>query len=115
MYYLEFFLYFQDEANRYYSFPLKTLEISKDTPKLTKAGKSQLNMHKLIEHKMKQNSFSSRAFMVRYSKEEVQINEQVTFRSEIDVSRDYLSTEYRLGVNLFWGDVDHLRSQELKA
>lgn len=36
------------------------------------------------------------------------------FRSEVDATRDYLSTEFYLEVDLYWGDVDPSNAYEIK-
>ena len=50
--------------------------------------------------------------MIRYCEEEVEVNDVVLFRSEIDVEPDYLQTEYTLEVDLFFSDLSNLGGPE---
>lgn len=59
-----------------------------------------------------QACFLSKAFLIRYCEEEVEVNDVVLFRSEIDVEPDYLQTEYFLEVDLFFSDLSNLEGPE---
>jgi hypothetical protein len=48
------------------------------------------------EIKEENSTFCTKAFLVRYCEEEVEVNEIGHFRTEIDVEPDYLNTEFFL-------------------
>ena len=50
-------------------------------------------------------SYVSKAFLLRYCEEEIEIGETVMFRSELDVEPDYLMTEYFLETELYFSDL----------
>ena len=45
--------------------------------------------------------------MIRYCEEEVEINDIILFRSEIDVEPDYLNIEYFIEFELFFSNLDN--------
>jgi hypothetical protein len=47
----------------------------------------------------------SRAFLIRYCEEEVEIDETVMFRAEVDVEPDYLNTDFYLECGLYFSDL----------
>jgi hypothetical protein len=59
-----------------------------------------------------QSSFLSKAFLIRYCEEEVEVNDIVQFRSELDVEPEYLNTEYYLELDLFFSDLASLGGPE---
>ena len=50
-------------------------------------------------------SFVSKAFLLRYCEEEIEIGDTVMFRSELDVEPDYLMTDYFLESELYFSDL----------
>jgi len=54
--------------------------------------------HNLVPSEIKEenSTFCTKAFLVRYCEEEVEVNEIGHFRTEIDVEPDYLNTEFFL-------------------
>jgi hypothetical protein len=59
-----------------------------------------------------QQCFLSKAFLIRYCEEEVEINDLVMFRAEIDVEPEYLATEFQLECGLFFSDLSNLGGPE---
>lgn len=59
-----------------------------------------------------QACFMSKAFLIRYCEEEVEINDIALFRAEIDVEPGYLDTEFFLEVDLFFSDLSNLGGPE---
>ena len=55
-----------------------------------------------------QNTFSTKVFLIRYCEEEVDINDTVLFRAEIDVADKYLDSEFYLDFDLYFADVNSL-------
>ena len=53
-------------------------------------------------------SFTSRAFLIRYCEEEVEINDIGLFRAEIDVEPEYLNTDFHMEVELFFSDLSNM-------
>lgn len=55
-----------------------------------------------------QASFTSRAFLIRYCEEEVEISDIGLFRAEIDVEPEYLATDFYMDVELFFSDLSSM-------
>lgn len=55
-----------------------------------------------------QGAFTSRAFLIRYCEEEVEINDIGLFRAEIDVEPDYLNTDFYMDIELFFSDLSSM-------
>ena len=53
--------------------------------------------------------------MVWYSKEEIDLNDAIVFWTEVDAVRDYMSTQFYLDVDLYWGDIDPSNAAEIKS
>jgi hypothetical protein len=72
------------------------------------------DFHALLPAKIldEHSSFISKAFLIRYCEEEVEVNDIVQFRSELDVEPDYLSTEYFLEIDLYFSDLANLGGPE---
>ena len=60
--------------------------------KISKSKKHGPDHHNLMPAQIvdEQACFVSKAFLIRYCEEEVEVNDVVLFRSEIDVEPDYL-------------------------
>jgi len=54
----------------------------------------------------------SKAFLIRYCEEEVEVNDIVLFRAELDAEPDYLLTDFFLEVDLFFSDLSNLGGPE---
>lgn len=54
----------------------------------------------------------TKAFLIRYCEEEVEINDVIMFRAEVDVEPDYLTTEFYLESGLFFSDLNNLGGPE---
>ena len=59
-----------------------------------------------------QSCFLSKAFLIRYCEEEVEVNDIVVFRAELDVEPDYLNTVFYLDCDLFFSDLNNLGGPE---
>ena len=59
-----------------------------------------------------QGCFLSKAFLIRYCEEEVEVNDIALFRAELDVEPDYLHTEFFLEADLFFSDLSNLGGPE---
>ena len=58
-------------------------------------------------------SFFTRAFIIRYCDEEIEINDICCFRSEVDVTDDYLKTEFFVETELHFIDMSKLTTKTL--
>lgn len=47
-------------------------------------------------------------FLIRYCEEEVEINDIVLFRSEIDVEPEYLNKDFFLEIELHFSNLDNV-------
>ena len=54
------------------------------------------------------STFCSRAFLIRYCEEEVEINDIALFRAELDVEPGYMDTVFYLDFELFFSDLQPL-------
>ena len=52
--------------------------------------------------------FKTKAFLIRYCEEEVEINDVVLFRAELDIHPKYLQTEFLLDCELHFSDLSNL-------
>jgi hypothetical protein len=75
---------------------------------------SHIDHHNLIASQINedQSSFSSRAFLIRYCEEEVEISDIGVFRAEIDVEPDYLNTTFYMEMELFFSDLSSMGGPE---
>ena len=82
--------------------------------KTLKASKQGPDHHNLIPAQIidEQACFLSKAFLIRYCEEEVEVNDIVLFRAELDVEPDYLHTDFFLEVDLFFSDLSNLGGPE---
>ena len=69
-----------------------------------------IDHHNIIQSAIVEDlgSFTSRAFLIRYCEEEVEINDIGLFRAEIDVEPEYLNTNFYLEVELFFSDLSSM-------
>ena len=58
------------------------------------------------------DSYTTKSFLVRYCEEEVEIEETVLFRAEINVGGDYENTEFYLDFDLYFGDLASIGGAE---
>lgn len=60
------------------------------------SSSQQYDHHNLLASRIidSQCAFCSKTFLIRYCEEEVEINDIILFRAEIDVEEDYLNTEF---------------------
>lgn len=49
--------------------------------------------------------FTTKAFLIRYQEEEVELNDLILFRAEVDVREDYLETDFYLDADLYFCDM----------
>ena len=82
--------------------------------KTLRARKSGPDHHNLLPASIitDQACFMSKAFLIRYCEEEVEINDIAVFRAELDVEPGYLVTEFFLEVDLFFSDLSNLGGPE---
>ncbi len=52
--------------------------------------------------------FTTKSFLIRYCEEEVELNDVVLFRAEIDAQDDYLDREFYLDFELYFSDMSNL-------
>jgi hypothetical protein len=57
-------------------------------------------------------TFQSKTFLIRYCEEEVEINDIVLFRSEIEVEPDYLNHDFFLEIELHFSNLDVIGGSE---
>jgi hypothetical protein len=88
-----------------------TSKISEEKQKKMKAP-GHVDHHHLIPSQLnltdESSSFSSRAFLIRYCEEEVEISDIGLFRAEIDVEPDYLNTDFFIEFELHFSDLSSL-------
>ena len=75
---------------------------------------NQVDHHSLLPPKIEDDTsiFLTKAFLIRYCEEEVELHDIVLFRAEIDVEPDYLNTEFFLECELFFSDLSNLGGPE---
>jgi hypothetical protein len=54
------------------------------------------------------SSFTTKSFLIRYCEEEVELNDLVLFRAEIDAQDEYLDREFFLDFELYFSDLSNL-------
>ena len=59
-----------------------------------------------------ENSFQSKTFLIRYCEEEVEINDIILFRAEIEVEPDYLNVDFYLEIELHFSNLDRIGGSE---
>jgi len=57
-------------------------------------------------------AFCSKTFLIRYCEEEVEINDIVLFRAEIDVEPDYLNVDFYFEIELHFSNLDNIGGSE---
>jgi hypothetical protein len=74
----------------------------------------QADHHHLIPAQIldEESTFCTKSFLIRYCEEEVEINDIGHFRTEIDVSPEYLNTEFFLEYELMFSDLQGLGGPE---
>ena len=74
----------------------------------------QPDHHHLIPAQIidEESTFCSKAFLIRYCEEEVEINDIVHFRTEVDVNPEYLNTEFYMEFELMFSDLQGLGGPE---
>ena len=84
------------------------------------------DQHCLKPHEISEDTYNSKWFLIRYLEEECEVNDLITFRTEVDVSEGYLQTEFyiqlelcysgmtRLGGPSMWRDKDLLKKADFK-
>jgi len=55
-----------------------------------------------------QQAYLTKGYLIRYCEEEVEINDVVMFRAEVDVEPGYLQTEFILESELYFSDLANL-------
>jgi len=75
-----------------------------------KASPQHIDHHNIIQSAIleDQGAFTSRAFLIRYCEEEVEINDIGLFRAELEVEPEYLNTNFYLEVELFFSDLSSM-------
>lgn len=58
-------------------------------------------------------AFQSKAFLIRYCEEEVEINDVVLFRAELTVQPEYLSSEFTAVFDLYFADISELGGPQM--
>lgn len=59
-----------------------------------------------------EQAFCSKIFLIRYCEEEVEINDIVLFRAEIDVEPEYLNQDFFLEIELHFSNLDSVGGSE---
>ena len=77
---------------------------------------NHVDHHNIIPNQILEDlsGFNSRAFLIRYCEEEVEINDFVLFRAEIDDSKDqdYQNTDFYLDCELYFSDLSNIGGVE---
>jgi hypothetical protein len=75
---------------------------------------NHIDHHHLLPSSIYEDSsaFNSRAFLIRFCEEEVEINDLGLFRGELDVDADYLNTPFHLEFELFFSDLSAIGGPE---
>ena len=92
------------------------IQLEKNTKMLLKSSNSTPNYdhHNLMVSKIDDNnsSFQSKTFLIRYCEEEVEINDIVLFRAELNVEENYLNTDFFLEIDLYFSNLDSIGGSE---
>ena len=59
-----------------------------------------------------ENVFCSKTFLIRYCEEEVEINDIILFRAEVDVEPDYLNVDFFFEIELYFSNLDNIGGSE---
>ena len=78
------------------------------------ANGQQYDHHNLLASKIldEEKTFCSKTFLIRYCEEEVEINDVVLFRAEIEAAPDYLNTDFYLEIELHFSNLDNIGGSE---
>ena len=78
------------------------------------AQQSNYDHHNLVASKIvdEEHAFCSKTFLIRYCEEEVEINDIILFRAELDVDEDYLNTDFYFEVELHFSNLDSIGGSE---
>ena len=70
--------------------------------------------HNLLASKIidSECSFQSKTFLIRYCEEEVEINDIILFRGEVEVAPEYLNTEFFLEIELHFSNLEDIGGSE---
>ena len=107
----------KEYASPYCSF-ISHIQVEKQAKILKKGGPGnngqQHDHHNLLAHRILDDecAFRSKTFLIRYCEEEVEINDIVLFRAEIDVEPEYLNTDFFLEVELHFSNLDSIGGQD---
>ena len=110
----------EEESDRVYAQPycsfISQIQMEKNTKMLSKGlGQAPTyDHHNLLLSKIhdEENCFQSKTFLIRYCEEEVEINDIILFRAELDVEPDYLNTEFYLEIELHFSNLDSIGGSE---
>ena len=78
------------------------------------SGGQQYDHHNLLASRIidSQSAFCSKTFLIRYCEEEVEINDIILFRAEIDVEEEYLNTDFYFQVELYFSNLEDIGGSE---
>lgn len=74
----------------------------------------QYDHHNLLPSQINEDesTFRSKTFLIRYCEEEVEINDIVLFRAEVEVEAEYLNAEFYFEVELYFSNLDAIGGSE---
>lgn len=102
LYFFRITLYNEKESERYFARPYQIIQTGgkndEDKKFIIATGKINEDL----------SAFCTSTMLVRYSEQEININEYCIFRTEIDVGVNYLDTQFYMDVELMFSDLKDL-------
>ena len=82
--------------------------------KQNQGNSPQYDHHNLVQSQIHddENMFQSKTYLIRYCEEEVEINDIVLFRAEIDLEPEYLNSDFFLEIELHFSNLDNIGGSE---
>lgn len=102
LYFFRITLYNEKDQERYYARPYQITQTGGKTDEDKKFIHSTARINEDL------SAFCTSAMLIRYSEQELNLNEYCIFRTEIDVSEEYLDTVFYMDVELMFSDLKDL-------
>ena len=107
VYFIRVSIFNEIDKERYYAHPYNVSSCADRSDTQARKKQKESFHHNVIGARSDEETatFCSRAFMIRYSEEKVEINDFAHFRTEIDVVPGYLDTKFYLQAELMFSDL----------
>jgi hypothetical protein len=102
LYFFRITLYNEKDQERFYARPYQITQTGGKTEEDKKFIHSPARINEDL------SAFCTSAMLIRYSEQELNLNEYCIFRTEIDVSEEYLDTVFYMDIELMFSDLKDL-------